>query len=118
VPIGHALQTAAEVLGARIPEGAARLSSARSGRLERRVFTAYTTDRADRGGIALSTLWGIRGLSGKAAYLRALLVPDRQFLEARSAARPGSYRSRWKTPLRWALQRLGGSRRRAARRRR
>jgi hypothetical protein len=108
VPIGHALQTAAEVLEARIPEGAARLSSARSGRLERRVFTAYTTERAARGGIALSTLWGIRGLSGKAAYLRALLLPDREFLEARSGGRPGSYRSRWKTPLRWALQRLGG----------
>jgi hypothetical protein len=117
VPIGHALRTAAEVLEARIPEGAGQLSSARPGRLERRVFTAYTTKRATRGGIALSTLWGIRGLRAKAAYLRALLVPDRQFLEARSGGATASYRSRWKTPIRWVLHLIGGNRRQAARRR-
>jgi hypothetical protein len=101
LPIGHSLQTAAEFLEVRVPEEAARLSSARSSRLERRVFKAYTTERAARGGIALSTLRGIRGLRAKAAYLRALL-----------------YRSRWKTPLRWALQRLGGRKRQGVRPRR
>jgi hypothetical protein len=116
VPMGHALRTAAEVLQARIPKEAARLCSVPPGRLERRVFAAYT-ERAGRGGIALSTLWGIRGLRGKAAYLRALLLPDRSFLEARSAGGPGSYRSRWKTPLGWARQRLGARRGQGARQR-
>ena len=97
--VRHALGRASEMLEVSLPQQADRLRKYNPSRGERRALETFLTERRDRGGTALSTLRAIPGLRGKAAYVRALLFPDRDFLHAR--AHQGSYVRRWRTPLRW-----------------
>lgn len=107
--VGHAVQTAADVLGARPPDEAARLaSSLEASALEKRWLRAYTSDRRDRGGTTVSTLGAIHGVRAKASYSAALLFPGREFVAARTRSRGrASYLTRWKLLLRW-LPSAGG----------
>jgi Uncharacterised nucleotidyltransferase len=104
--IRHALMTATSFLGARLSREALALMGRKSSRRERRALEAYISDHRNRETTAISTLRAIPGLRGKVAYVRAMLVPQRQFLEARS--RDGgapSYLRRWTTPVRWWIGR-------------
>jgi hypothetical protein len=97
--VRHALGRASELLEFPLPREADRLRDYSPSRGERRALETFLTERRDRGGTALSTLRAIPGIRGKAAYVRALLFPDRDFVVAR--AQQGSYVRRWRTPLRW-----------------
>jgi hypothetical protein len=102
--VRHALQMASETLGVTLPDAAGRATAQRPTRVESRALLSYVNGRRDQGGTAISTLRAIRGLRAKAAYVRALLFPNRQFLAARSGATP----SRWHRlaiPIRWVLSR-------------
>jgi hypothetical protein len=107
--VRHAFGAAERLVGAEAPEGAQELLRLRPRRREWRALDAYTTDRRARGGMALTTLWAIRGIGSKAAYVRGLLFPDRKFLAARMRG-PGraSYRGRWKVAFRWLHARRRG----------
>lgn len=98
--IRHAFQTAAVTLDVSLPEDASRLVGPEPSRKEQRLLAAYTTGRRWRGATATSTLRAIPGVRAKAAYVLALLVPRRDFLDRREDGR-GSYWRRWLMPLRW-----------------
>ncbi|MGH2751094.1 MAG: nucleotidyltransferase family protein [Actinomycetota bacterium] len=99
--IHHAVENLQRELEVGLPDGALRLAAAKQGRLERRALRAYCGERRRRGETALLTLLAIPGLRRKAAYVLDLVVPAREFLEARTpqGERP-SYRRRWAVPLR------------------
>jgi len=101
--VQHALRAASEAFGVGLPPGAAPLIRVQPGRREARALEAYTTDRRRLGGIALSTIRAIPGVRGKAAFIRALLFPDREFLAVRAPSGRGrsSYLRRWRVPFRW-----------------
>jgi hypothetical protein len=103
-PVVHAMRTASATLGISLPEDVASVLRAPVGSIERRALRAYTTDRKRRGGPELAALWAIPGLRSRAAYLRAMLLPDRRFLEAEG--RSGTLRRRWMVPVRWAAARV------------
>jgi Uncharacterised nucleotidyltransferase len=116
-PIVHATSTASVLLGIRLPDDLHDLSERPVDAVERRALRAYTTDRKRRGGPELSALWAIPGLRSKADFLRAMLFPDRRFLEAEG--RSGTLRRRWMVPVRWVsanLRRVASPRRRGPRR--
>jgi hypothetical protein len=94
----RAMGMASETCGVSWPAEAQGTLRARSGTRERKALEAYVTERRSRGGTNLSTVRAIRGVRGKAAFLRALLLPDPEFLEARAG---GSYRRRWTVALGW-----------------
>lgn len=98
--VKHAMRASSEILRIEHPPEAADVMHLRHARREQQALKAYTTSRRYRGGMDLSTLRAIRGIRGKLAYVFALVVPDRRFLEARSPSRP-SYLRRWAVPLRW-----------------
>jgi hypothetical protein len=101
----HALATAEEYLGVAIPQRAEGLLALTPGRRERRALLAYTTDRRRRGGTSLATLHAIPGLRAKGAYVRAMVVPSRAFLTARSTGGRPSYRHRWTVAINWFTRR-------------
>jgi hypothetical protein len=104
--VAHAFAEVERLLGFETPDEIAAVRSARVGRRERRAIDAYTTERRVRGGTARSSFWAVRGIRQKAGLLRAVLLPDQAFLEARTeaGARP-SYFRRWAVPIRWLLRR-------------
>lgn len=102
--VRHALQTASDTLEVELPVGAEELVAYPPSRREHRALQGYVTDRRKRGGTAVSTLKAIPGLRAKAAFLRALLFPNREFLAARSGS-TRSYWRRWAIPVRWVLRR-------------
>lgn len=106
--VGEALGAAREALGVPAPPGAEALGALPVGRGERRALSAYLGPRRFRGGPAVETLRAIPSVPGKVAYLRALLLPSREFLAARApwGRRPG-YLTRWTTPLRWLRRAVG-----------
>jgi hypothetical protein len=104
--VRHAMQTASDVLGVSLPPGADAMVALTPTRKERRALGSYVTDRRGKGGIARSTLSAIPGIRAKAAYIRALVFPDRRFLAARSGSQTASYRHRWAIPLRWVRRQL------------
>jgi hypothetical protein len=106
--VHHALETAADLLGAAVPEDAKAMIAIQPRRKEMRALAAYTTDRRKRGGTATSTLRAIPGVWGKIAYARALLFPNREFLSARQHRRRGSYLRRLAIPVRWLTGRRRG----------
>ncbi len=87
------------------PDEAARVASGSAGRRERRALAAYSTGAATYGVKSTAAIMAIPGLRAKAAYARALLVPNRQFLAARANGGRPSYVRRWLIPIRWALRR-------------
>jgi len=103
----HAFDTASRELQVRLPTEAGSLMTIQISRRERRALEAYTTDRRNRGGRALETLWAIDGVRAKFAYARALLFPDREFVMARTGiTRRTAYLRRWRVPIRWLTARL------------
>lgn len=103
--IAHALTLVTDVLGATVPAEVTPLLENGWPRRERRALLAYTTERQRRGARAVATMKAIPGIRGKVAYVRALGVPDREFLAARQADGRGSYARRWAVPFRWLLRR-------------
>ena len=103
-PVSHAMRTAGATLGVPLPDDARDVVHRPVGAIERRALRAYTTDRKGRGGPELSALWAIPGIRPRAAFVRAMLFPDRRFLEAEG--RSGTLRLRWMIPLRWATARV------------
>jgi hypothetical protein len=99
--VRHSFETVSETLGVPPPAEARALSRITFGRKERRALSAYITERRGRGGMALSTLRAIPGLRGKAAYVRALLFPTRDFLSVRQRNGRPSYLRRLAIPIRW-----------------
>ena len=101
----HALETASGMLRWEIPAQARQLMTDPR-RRERRALEAYTTSRRNKGGQTLETVWAIRGIRAKSAYVRALLVPSHEFLQAREGNTVrASYLRRWKVPVRWLAAR-------------
>jgi hypothetical protein len=75
---------------------------------DRRSLALYTTDRRKRGGVARGTIGAIQGFEDKASYVRALVLPSREFLTARTGGSSlSSYVRRWMVPVRWASRRRG-----------
>jgi hypothetical protein len=103
----HALATASAVLVAPLPPGAGRFLGEPAARRDRRALLAYTEGRA-RGGTAIATLRAVPGVRGKAAYARALLLPDRAFLGARVGVGGFAHLRRWGVPMRWVKARVTG----------
>jgi hypothetical protein len=108
--VAHAMRSSARWLDVAVPERAERIASLQPNRADRRLLEAYTRGRR-RGGMALATIPHIPSMRGRASYIRALLVPDRGFLAARSSAggRP-SYLQRWSVPVGWLTSRRRGER--------
>jgi Uncharacterised nucleotidyltransferase len=107
--VQHAFDTASRQLGVSLPSRAEPFLSWPTSRRERRLLAAYTTDRRRGGGLTLSMVRAVPGFVSKGAYLRALLFPDRAFLQARAdVEHRATYRSRWRVPLRWPGYRSGG----------
>lgn len=99
--VKHALDEVRETLGVTLPSRTEQFVTVKPLRSERRTLHAYTTTRS-RGGVSLSSLRAISGPGNKAAYIRALLFPSREFMEARSGrAGVDSYFRRWRLALGW-----------------
>jgi putative nucleotidyltransferase-like protein len=110
--VQHAFRAVEEYLRVPWPAEAEPIMGRRPARAERRALLAYTTERRQRGGTALSTLRAIPGFRARVAFVRSMLFPDRRFLSAR-AGENGSptYRRRWAKPVRWLrADRTGGRR--------
>lgn len=96
--VRHAVGSVRDKLGIELPAPAAAIGWGPRSRAEERALTIFTTDRRDNGGEAIAALWGLPGVRRKAAYVRALVLPERRFIQARGQR---SYASRWLIPLRW-----------------
>lgn len=107
VVIQHAIEMTTQLLGFDVPEPARDfLRSQTPPRRARRALEAYTGDRRLRGGIAISSLWAIHGLRSKAAYVRALALPDASFRRFRERKTGwASIVARWSKPGRWLVRR-------------
>lgn len=106
-PVSHALRTASATLAVELPEEASHVLAIPVRPFERKALAAYTTDRVRSGAVTLAMVRAIPGIGAKAAYLHALVLPEKQFLAARAAeGSRGSYRNRWMVPLGWAGRRL------------
>ena len=112
--VRHAFRTARRDLGVALPARADALVRWEISRTEERALSMYLDRRRALGGTALGTLRAIPGVGAKGAYLRALLFPTREFLQARARAGAGegdvngdgaTYRARWSVPVRWLASR-------------
>ena len=102
----HALTTASSLLGTPLPRRARELLEVPVSTKELRALEAYTTNRRQRGGTALATIQAIPGLRQRAKYARSLVLPKREFLQARATeGERASYLRRWMTPASWLLGR-------------
>ncbi|MGH2692154.1 MAG: nucleotidyltransferase family protein [Actinomycetota bacterium] len=99
--VRHALETSAASLRVRLPDQVGAFLEATPSKWERRVLSAYTGTRRAKGGIALLTIRALPDLRSKMAYVRALVYPSRDFLDARAGGRQGSYLARWRIPAAW-----------------
>ena len=109
-PLAWAFDTASETFGVPLPRAVRDLDLPEPSLRERLALRAYVTERRDAGGIEVATLLAIGGVSSKAAYLRALLLPDRSFRLARSS---DGIRSRWSRPLAWSRDAIHAASRRS-----
>ena len=96
----HAFATATATLGVPPPREAQALGSIRPPRSEVRSLAAYIGEERRRGGTTARTVKAIPGVRAKVAYIRALALPDREFLEARMGEAGASYRRRWVIAMR------------------
>lgn len=103
--IRRAFESVSSALNVELPEEARAFMAVKPGLLERRALGAYTTSSRQRQ-MPLLALLAIPGIGSKAAYLRALILPGRAFLAARTAPGSGpSYLRRWLVPIRWVAPR-------------
>ena len=103
----HAFQMASATLDRPLPAEARHLLVATPHRRETIALRAYIGERREHGGSAVATLLAIPGVRDKAAYMRALVIPDRAFLTSRAG--PGlrpSYVRRLAVPAGWLRSRL------------
>jgi hypothetical protein len=98
--VRHAHQSVRDSLDVPLPFRADLSAEAEPSRRDRRLLESYVTDRRSRGGLALSSLRAIPGIRARAAYVRAMMFPSRDFLDRRAVGR-GSYWRRWMVPVRW-----------------
>jgi hypothetical protein len=92
-----------EVLGAR-PQAVEMLGGFPA--RDRRLAALHGDHRRDAGGTAVSTLWALPGVRARAAYTRALLVPNHTFLLTRtSTGKRRLFLRRASTPVRWVALR-------------
>jgi hypothetical protein len=105
--IEHAVRVTADLVGQTVPELSGVIGDVRSSQTERRALRAYTSGRRRRVGMAVSMLRAIPSLRSKAAYLRDLLLPSREFLAARSShsGQHPSYARRLAVPFHWVAGR-------------
>jgi hypothetical protein len=103
--LAHSFQSAMATFDLALPEESGSFLATRSRRQDRRLLEAYTTDRRRRGGTAVATIQALPDIRSKASYLWALLVPNREFLTARTGTARPSYLQRWKVPIGWASRR-------------
>jgi hypothetical protein len=103
----YAFETASQQLEVELPREAFAIVGSKARRTEVRALESYTTERRSRGGMPLATLKAIPGLRAKATYVAYLVIPDKEFLKARSSGK-SSYLGRWKVPVNWALTRRAG----------
>ncbi|MGQ0669865.1 MAG: nucleotidyltransferase family protein [Actinomycetota bacterium] len=105
--VRHALRTVRSELGVELPAEAATPMMIEPSARELRVLRSYASSRRGRGGMTLSVIRCIPGFRERAFYVRALLLPDRQFLAARGeqSATPPSYVRRWLRPVRRLIRR-------------
>jgi hypothetical protein len=102
----HALTTASSLLGTPLPRPARNLLDVPVDTKEIRALEAYTTNRRQRGGTALATIQAIPGLRQRVRYARSLVLPNKEFLQARATeGERASYLRRWMTPANWFLGR-------------
>jgi Uncharacterised nucleotidyltransferase len=93
--LAHAFHLTTKALAVQVPWEAREATDVRLPRSERRVLEAYTTPRRSRGAVAISMIRAIPGVHDKAAYVRDLLVPSRDFLKSRGSEGTTNLR-RWK----------------------
>lgn len=107
--VGHAFRAASRTLRAQLPAHATEMLNYEPPPKERRLLEAYTTARRGHGGLALATLAAVPSIGAKVAYVRALLLPDREFLAARTGTNGAavSYLRRWRVPAHWVRARRG-----------
>jgi len=99
----HAFELTSEMWGAAWPIEAAEALTGSAA--DRHVLETYTTDRRRRGATRLATLRAIPGMRDRAAYVRALLLPDGDFLASRQGnGSRRSYAKRWAVPVRWLIK--------------
>jgi hypothetical protein len=98
----HAFATASATLDAPVPTAAVRFLGESAPDRDTRALLAYTGRGRAEGGTAIATLKAIPGARGKAAYAKALLLPDRGFLTARVGSGGFAHLRRWRVPMRWA----------------
>jgi hypothetical protein len=98
--LSEALRRTTDTLQVSLPTDAAEATRLETSRTERKALAAYITEKRWRTGPAVSTLAAIPGLRHKLAYIRALVIPSRSFLAARSDDGRGSYLRRLMVPLR------------------
>jgi hypothetical protein len=103
--VRNALEMAVRDLDVGLPDGAESAVAQTASRRERRALRRYQGAGRDLGGTTLATVGAIRGVRGKMAYVRSLVVPSREFLAARSGPSGPSYLSRWAIPFRWLFRR-------------
>jgi hypothetical protein len=111
--VRYAFQVATDRLGGELPPGAEEAVASPPNRREQRALLSYHAGRRSLGGHEISSIRAISGLRAKAAYVQALMFPNREFLAARSGSRRPSYLTRWAIPIRWLLRRRGVRRRRS-----
>jgi putative nucleotidyltransferase-like protein len=103
--LGHAFGVTLRAFGPVLPSRVRRLMDMEVPPEESRALLAYTTDGRWRGATEWSTLRALKGARTKAAYVRALLFPKRQFVKARTKdGEAGSYLRRWAVPMRRILR--------------
>lgn len=103
--VRHAFQTVTNLVGLAPPEQVRDLVAEVPTALEQRALAAYFGETRPRA-LALAMLLAIPGIRGKGAYVRARMLPQRDFLSARAG--PGyqaSHLRRWMVPLRWLTSR-------------
>ena len=103
----HAFETASATLDTPVSAAARHLLAAAVPPREARALRVHTGERREHGGSAIATLRAIPNVRDKAAYVRALILPDRAFLAARAGRgqRP-SYVRRLTVPAGWLRRRL------------
>jgi hypothetical protein len=105
VALAHAFEAAETELAVELPPEARAIAAIPPARVERSALRAYG-ERRRAGGMALAAVRAIPGVRPKTTYVLGLLLPSREFLQARARGRAkASYVARWGVPVRWLARR-------------